>query len=110
MQELYVGKITKIDPPKDCKNWRGQFKRVYFRVYRDDGSTFWSKCDVVNTFGNFRFWKDKLQVGNILKIAIKEIGGKPFVDTDVNPELMALESEGHTIEELVGISNQSKMF
>ena len=110
MPELFIGKITKIDPPKECKNWRGQFKRVYFRVYKEDGTSFWSKCDVVNTFGNFRFWKDKLKVGNVLRIKIKTIREKPFVDTDFNPELIGHESEMESTEEITSLINQSSMF
>lgn len=89
----YLSIITKIDKAKSCKHWDGKYKMVYFKVFDTDGSTFFARAPVINTFNNFTFWKDLLEEGNILEVGITTIGRKTLVDTDIKPRLVGHERD-----------------
>lgn len=82
----YVGKITKIDEPKPCRNWKGNYRRIYVKAFDGHGKMFWCLGDIVDTLNNYRFWEDKLEVGYVLgNLGLRD--GK-FIDTDVQPEFI----------------------
>ncbi len=76
------GEIIKIDPPKQSRNKREVFIRVYFKMFP---SGEWAETDIVRTFRNYARWRPLMKKGNILTgLQMLEPNR---VDADSYPEL-----------------------
>jgi|SRR3990167_798684 len=81
-----IGEIRKIDEIKSSRNPGTVFKRVYFNVFEADGRKTFAKTDLVNTYRNYKRWKDIIETGNILSGLIMR--GEDTVDADSYPVLI----------------------
>lgn len=81
-----VGEITKIHQTKESRNRGTVYLRLTFNMFKNDGTTYWAKTDLVSSFRNYARWKALLQVGNVLgNLDMKDDN---TVDADSFPRLV----------------------